>query len=440
MSLSALFNRWKKNKILVVGDFMLDTYTMGSAKRISPEAPVMVVNAKKINKLPGGAGNVALNLVSLGASVVILGRVGDDSAKEDLLELFKSENINTQYLYTQKGYQTPIKNRIMAGNHQIVRIDFEEKNTLSKNLEQQIIDDLPIILKGVSTVALSDYAKGFLSDKLIRAIIQEANGLGIPVIVDPKGRDFSKYSGAHLIKPNYSEALQASGCDEETNLEVVANSISQATQIPHVMITRSSAGISVFSEEGSRHYPVKVREVVDVTGAGDTVLATLTFALSNKIGLHQATILANLAAGEVIEHLGCARIAIKRLAELILKQHLDNKVFSEQYLKILQFILDHEAFILIKLTLKDNLSPKLFVSLKELREKHLQEKLVIYLEEEPEDEALLELLSSLTEVDFIIKKSKNLQKFCEKHKPTQIYDFCENTLRPAPALSELIEV
>ncbi len=437
MTLSALFSRWSKARVLVVGDFMLDTYTIGSVKRVSPEAPVMVVNAKKINKLPGGAGNVALNLVSLGAQVSLLGRLGDDDAKDDLLLELKKEKIDTKNIYIQKGYQTPIKNRIMAGSHQIVRIDFEEKDPIAKKLEEKIIEDLPKILKGVSTIAVSDYAKGFLSHTLLNALIKEANHLKIPVIVDPKGKDFTKYQGAFLIKPNLSEALIASGHEEETDLEVVVNALHQKTKIPNIMVTKSSSGISLFTENQCTEYPVKVREVVDVTGAGDTVLAVLTYAISNKISLHQATLLCNLAAGEVIEHLGCARISIKALAELILNQHLDNKVFSEKYLRIMQFILDHEAFILLKLSLGNSLTPNLFSQLKAIKETHPDCKLVVYLEQEPEDEALVELLASLVEIDFIIKKMDNLQKFCEKHAPKKIYDFIDDQFEMKPSLATL---
>ena len=347
MSISALFNRWNKTNILVAGDFMLDTYTFGSVNRVSPEAPVMVVHASKEEQLPGGAGNVVLNLASLGAKVTALGRVGDDSTKDDLFKKLKSEKVNTASLYVQKGYRTPIKNRILASGQQIVRVDFEEKLPLIKSLEDKIILDIPKILKTVSVVAISDYDKGFLTDKVLRALIDEAIKLEIPVIVDPKGKDFSKYSGAFLIKPNFKEAIAAANFDEHTDLEVVANEIHQQTNIPNIMITRSSSGISLFSNNKREDFSVKVKEVNDVTGAGDTVLAVLTFAISNNIPLSQAVVLCNLAAGQVIEHLGCARISIKELAGLILSQHLDNKVFSEKYLRVLQFILDHEDFVLL---------------------------------------------------------------------------------------------
>lgn len=435
MSLSALFSRWSKDKVLVVGDFLLDTYTQGQVKRVSPEAPVMVVHAKEISKLPGGAGNVALNLASLGCSVSVLGRLGPDSAKEDLMHSLEQEGIDTKYLYTQKAYQTPLKNRVMAEGHQIVRIDFEEALPLSKSLEDQIIADLPKILSNVSTVAISDYAKGFLSDTLLKALIEKAKALNIPVLIDPKGKDFTKYKGAFLIKPNFSEAILASGYEDGTDLELVAHQIKEMTHIPNIMVTRSSQGLSLFTESGAKHFPVKVREVVDVTGAGDTVLAVLTFAIANKIDLDDASILCNLAAGEVVEHLGCARISIKRLAELILKRHLENKVFSDKYLRILQFILDHEEFILVNLVDTESLSLSLFKELKQLKKQHKKSKLVVYFEEEAQRESLVELLASLSEVDFIVTGGSNLKKFCQKHAPLKVYTFSEDGIEKDSALS-----
>lgn len=438
MSLSALFSRLKQHHILVIGDFMMDSYTIGSVNRVSPEAPVIVVNAQKEELLPGGAGNVVLNLVSLGAKVTALGRMGNDAMKDKLLDALKKEKVNTHHMVVQKGYKTPIKNRVIAGNQQIVRVDFEEKEPLSTSLENHIINELPQILKTVSVVAVSDYAKGFLTRKILSSLMIEANKLNVPVIVDPKGCDFQKYQGAFLIKPNVSEAYQASGFDQSIPLEVVASKIFQEAKIQHLMVTRSSKGITLFHESQRQDFPVKVKEVTDVTGAGDTVLAVLTFALSNKIPLDQAAVLCNLAAAEVIEHMGCARISIKTLAELILTQHLDNKVFSKSYLQVLQFILDHEDFILVRMSLENYLTPRFFFQIKELKKQFAKCKIVAYLENEPQDESLIDLLASLHEIDFIIKKVDSLQKFCERHAPKKIFTLDEEVLTEQKSLSSLI--
>jgi rfaE bifunctional protein kinase chain/domain len=438
MSLSSLFHNWSKNRILVVGDFMLDTYTMGVVKRVSPEAPVMVVNVKKTTKLPGGAGNVALNLAALGAQVSVLGRLGLDSAREDLIAKLKEEKVDTTYLYNEKGYLTPIKNRIMADHHQILRVDFEEPTPIKAALEEKIVKDLPKILKGISTIAISDYAKGFLSDSLLAILIEEANKKNIPVIIDPKGKDFTKYRGAFLIKPNLKEAIEASGLSESTPLDEIAKELQKKTQVPNLMITRSSLGISLYTKEKKQDFPVKVREVVDVTGAGDTVLAVLTYTISSQLSLDQATKLCNLAAGEVIEHLGCARISMKRLAELILSQHLKHKVFTSDYLEVLQFILDHEEFILVKVSLRGGISPHFFGQLKTLREKHLKCKLVAFLEEGSEQNAIIELLGSLSEIDFVVQEPSDLEKLSEKHAPRKIYYLTEDKIESESSLPSLI--
>ncbi len=440
MSLSALFSRFKKHNILVVGDFMMDSYTIGTVKRVSPEAPVIIVNAKQVENSPGGAGNVVLNLISLGAQVTALGRLGNDVVKEELITYLKKEKANTAHLYTQKGYRTPIKNRIIANSQQIVRVDFEENDPLSEVLEKQIIDDLPKILKTISVIAVSDYAKGFLTKKLLRAIIDKANELNIPVIIDPKGTDFEKYQGAYLIKPNASEAYLASGYDDTMPLELAANKILQQTKIENIMITRSNKGISLFQNNRREDFPVKVKEVIDVTGAGDTVLAVLTFALCSQVPLSQAAVLCNLAAAEVVEHLGCARISIKTLAELVLSQHLDNKVFSQNYLPVLQFILDHENFVLLQMSLGLYLTPSFFSQIKQLKKEHKDCKLVVYLENEPRDTALIELLASLSEIDFIIKKVDNLQKLCERHAPKKIYAIADDKLISHSSLLSLISI
>ncbi|MCH9633114.1 MAG: Bifunctional protein HldE [Chlamydiae bacterium] len=438
MSLSALFSRFKKQNVLVVGDFMMDSYTIGTVRRVSPEAPVIVVNAKSVQKLPGGAGNVVLNLISLGANVTALGRLGDDDVKDQLLDSLKAEKAQTNYLYIQKGYNTPIKNRVIAGNQQIVRVDFEEKDNLSSSLEKEIIADLPKILKSISVVAISDYAKGFLTDNLLKCLIEKSNEMDIPVIVDPKGADFEKYKGAYLIKPNSHEAYLASGYDESVPLDLAANKILQSTQIENIMVTRSSNGISLFRGNKREDFPVKVKEVTDVTGAGDTVLAVLTFALSNGVSVDQAVVLCNLAAAEVIEHLGCARISIKTLAELILNQHLDNKVFSQSYLQVLQFILDHEDFVLLKASFKNTLSPSLFTHIKKIKQDYPDCKVVLYLENDNQDEALIELLASFNEIDFIIRKVDNLQKFCEKHAPKIIFNISDDELVSSDSLKNLV--
>ncbi len=437
MKLTSLFSRLKKNHILVVGDFMMDSYTIGSVQRVSPEAPVLVMNASKVTQLPGGAGNVVLNLLSLGAKVSVLGRLGDDVAQQELRSFLEKEGAMLKCLYTQKGYKTPIKNRVIAGNQQIVRVDFECATPLSDLLEEKIIASLPKILKEVSVVAISDYAKGFLTQNLLKALIEESRAQGIPVIVDPKGNNFEKYSGAHIIKPNLQEAYLASSQDPKASLDEVAKELLLKTKIENIIVTRSSEGISLFNQDKREDFSVKVKEVVDVTGAGDTVLAVLTFAVSHGLPLSQAIYLCNLAAAEVIEHLGCARISIKRLAELILEQDLSHKVFSNQHLSILQFILDHEAFILVEAKHSQFFSSDFFKELKELKLENEDVKMVVYLENNGENNSSVEFLASLSEVDFIIESRHDLELFCKQHTPKQIFELSNNKLKSKTSLVSL---
>ncbi len=416
----------QEKSILVIGDFMLDTYTTGSVRRVSPEAPVVVLRAEKVEKRPGGAGNVVLNLVSLGAKVIALGRLGDDEAGETLLSSLQKEGVNVSSVYRQKGYITPIKNRILAGNQQIVRVDFEEKGSSDDEMENKVLKDLPDILRKVSVVAVSDYAKGFLSPKLLEALFEEARKREIPVLVDPKGKDFTKYRGAFLIKPNLSEAIEAGGGEEGSSPEALARRIAEKTGIENIMITRSSRGISLFQKGKREDFPVKVREVVDVTGAGDTVLSVLTVALSHGIPLGRATELCNVAAGRGGEDLGCSRISIKELAELVLERHFDKKVFFEpERFSVLQFILERENFILIELLGEISFSPLFFVRLKELKEKHPDCRMLLSVEEGTVSPETIDFMASFREPDFILQKKGYPEKICAKRTPEAIYDYVE---------------
>ncbi len=294
---------------------MLDVYTLGSVERISPEAPVPVLRVSSENRRPGGAGNAVLNLLSLGMEVRALGRVGNDEAGHQFLEGMAAENVETQGIFQDPATQTPQKNRMIASGQQIVRIDHETFTPLSKELEEKVVKALPSLLKDVDAVAISDYAKGFLTPSLLREIIRLAREKKIPLIVDPKGRDFTRYRGATLLKPNLHEAIAAAGLGMEASLHDVAQEILREVAAEYLMITRSSEGISLFDHScNESHFPAQVHEVKDVTGAGDTVLAVITAALANNLPLEEAAHLANRAAALVIEHIGCARVTLTDLS------------------------------------------------------------------------------------------------------------------------------
>lgn len=310
----------KSKKILVIGDLMLDVYTFGDVVRISPEAPVPVLRVISESRRPGGAGNVILNLISLGMEVVAVGRVGNDVGGSTFLQEMAKEGVDARGIICDSSFQTPLKNRMIAAGQQIVRIDYEHSTPLSAQLEKEVVSTLPKLLNQVEMVAISDYAKGFLTPSLLAEVIKIAKCAGVPVIVDPKGRDFTRYRGATLIKPNYSEALDAAGLGHEATLDDVACRIFRDIDVETLMVTRSKEGISVFGRQGERQdFPARVHEIKDVTGAGDTVLAVVTAALANQLSLAEAAELANVAAGIAIKRVGCARISLDDLSHGLLE-------------------------------------------------------------------------------------------------------------------------
>jgi D-glycero-beta-D-manno-heptose-7-phosphate kinase len=392
-------------RVMVVGDMLLDVYTFGKAKRISPEAPVAVINVQSEEHRAGGAGNVILSLISLGANVVAVGRVGNDSGGDRLINSLTKEGVETHAVVRQPHYTTPVKNRVIANGQQIVRVDYEEISPLSEKEEQAIIDQLPALMQGVQVVAISDYGKGLLSRSLLAAIIGCAREHAIPVIVDPKEIDFTKYAGATLIKPNLSEAFAAARVSEQAPLELVARNIFDATSIQHLMITRSEAGISLFDTEGGREdFPVHAREVKDVTGAGDTVLAMLTYSIANGLSYSEAIQLCNVAAGIAIEHVGCARVTLADVAKRLLNLHNDNKIFDEDHLHALKRVLRDRQFALLHLSqqaMVAGLSSQIFKTIRSLAATEGRE-LLVSVDCVLADDPFVEMLASLSEVDFIL--------------------------------------
>lgn len=428
MQISKLFNKISMRKVLVAGDFMQDAYTFGHAGRISPEAPVAVVKVKDIEKRPGGAGNVALNLRSLGLDVAAVGRLGADDAGNHLQSLLSEEGVMTQGCVVQRAYQTPVKNRIIASNQQIVRVDYEEAAPLPEELEQQVIETLPKLLEGVSAVAISDYGKGFLTAALLSALIAEARRRKIPVITDPKGLDFSKYAGSTLIKPNFSEALAASGLKSNAGLDEIAASVFNMAKCGQLIITRSEKGISSFDAKGNRiDYPAKIRKVKDVTGAGDTVLALLTFAFSNNFSLSEACHLANSGAGLAVEELGCAKITLQDLAKRLWEDDTENKVFDDKHLHALKEILKGKEVALLGIDENTFLSSDLLRAIQKCKESGRD--LILYLRDKEPCSELIHMLSCLKEVDFLIHHGEGFKKLCRMIHPAHVYIFAEGKLQ-----------
>ncbi len=437
MKLIGMLSRFDAVKVLVIGDFMLDTYTTGKVRRISPEAPVSVLNVQKEESRPGGAGNVVLNLISLGATIKAVGRVGYDFAGEELRSSLEKEGANIEGLLFQKGFKTPVKNRLIADAQQVLRVDFESISPMPEILEQSIVEKLPHLLEECQTVAISDYGKGFLTRSLLATVIEMAKQRKIPVIVDPKGDDFSKYQGATILKPNLSEAYAAARLPQEAPLDEVAKVILKKCSVDELLITRSEAGITLFHKSGERFdFPVRSKEVKDVTGAGDTVLATIGIALANGLDVKYAAQLANIAAGMAIERLGCARINLSELAQRLLEFDVENKIFDEEHLFALQQSLKGKHCFMLVLESTLGMSTTLFRSIRNLSYRKADHKLIIFVRDQNPDSEFVSLLSSLSEVDFIILKCESLKNLCEILHPVEAFTIEDNKLIPLESAKE----
>jgi D-beta-D-heptose 7-phosphate kinase/D-beta-D-heptose 1-phosphate adenosyltransferase len=298
----------------VVGDVMLDEYIIGAVSRISPEAPVPVLDVRSRYVSAGGAANVAMNIASLGATVYLAGIIGDDLAAASLRQLLPSHDC----LVADPDRSTISKTRIVAGQQQICRLDREERSDISPVLLAQLLERVATPLQLCRVVVLSDYAKGTLTDECCRQIIQRARTAGKQIIVDPKSNDFRKYLGCDLITPNQHEAAAASdiSIDSEESLHRAGTKLLQELPGASVLITRGPDGMALFQPGRSElvTIPTQARKVFDVVGAGDTVAATLAVALAAEVPLPEAVQLANLAAGIVVEKPGTATVTFDELA------------------------------------------------------------------------------------------------------------------------------
>ncbi|MBN7288555.1 MULTISPECIES: D-glycero-beta-D-manno-heptose-7-phosphate kinase [Campylobacter] len=306
----------KKVEILVVGDLMLDHYIWGSCDRISPEAPVQVVKIAKETHRLGGAGNVVQNLLALGAKVSVASVVGDDEVGLRIKNMLSELGAGGGLILSEKGRESSIKSRVMASHQQVVRIDKE--SAVKINLESELVQKVTENLRNFSVVLLSDYGKGVLSDKVCQDIINECVRLGIPVLIDPKGNDYSKYKNATLLTPNRKEASEATGIaiKNTSDLRAAIMKLKNELNLKYSIVTLSEEGIALFDKE-LEIFPAEAKEVFDVTGAGDTVLATLGYMLASKKDIKEAIKMANLAAAVVVAKIGSATANFGEIEELL---------------------------------------------------------------------------------------------------------------------------
>ena len=302
-------DQFAKTSLLVVGDVMLDRYWFGDSDRISPEAPVPVVQVSKVDERLGGAANVARNVAALGAHTTILGVIGEDEAGHRIGELLSQSGVNSQ-LEVDPKVPTTVKLRVIARQQQLIRLDFEE--TPSQTALEQKLARFEKALGTADVLVLSDYGKGALSQ--VAAMIEYARAQNKVILVDPKGEDYEKYRGATVITPNRSELRQVVGrWVDESDLTQRAQELRRSLGIQALLLTRSEEGMSLFTDQGVSHVRAQAREVFDVSGAGDTVIATLAVALAAQWPLERAMALANRAGGIVVGKLGTATVTSEEL-------------------------------------------------------------------------------------------------------------------------------
>ena len=304
-------------RLLVVGDVMLDRYWFGDVNRISPEAPVPVVHVQRTEERPGGAANVARNVTSLGASCRLLSVVGDDEAGRSLARLLGEERVEGS-LHQDPGFTTTVKLRVVGHQQQLLRIDFEQAP--GHEVLDAKLDEYRRLVAAADAVVLSDYGKGTLAH--VQPMIAAARGLGKPVLVDPKGSDYERYRGATLLTPNRSEFREVAGrWKDEADLERRAQQLRAGLDLEALIVTRSEEGMSLFTAAESRHEHTRAREVYDVSGAGDTVIAVLALMVAGGASLNEAMRVANHAAGIVVAKLGTAVVHPEELAESLASRH-----------------------------------------------------------------------------------------------------------------------
>jgi D-beta-D-heptose 7-phosphate kinase/D-beta-D-heptose 1-phosphate adenosyltransferase len=307
---------FSKVKVLVVGDIMLDRYWWGSVNRISPEAPVPVVHLKETSLAVGGAANVAVNIAGLTAKPFLVGMIGEDKEAELFPSLLNNSKISADYLIKLPNRQTTVKTRVVAHSQQVVRIDQESKLNLTNSEEDNIWERIKSLIEKVDLVVLSDYNKGFLTYNLLKRLITTAAENNKFILVDPKGKNYNKYQGATILTPNLKEIAEACGMDdsEPEILERAGKQLFETLDLKALLVTQGEEGMTLLERnKKSIHLTARARKVYDVTGAGDTVIATLSVAIGAGLSLAESSNAANIAAGIVVEQVGTSTINFNEL-------------------------------------------------------------------------------------------------------------------------------
>jgi len=313
-------DNFEKSTILVVGDIMLDRFIWGHVSRISPEAPVPVVEVERETVMLGGATNVVNNLVSLGGSVMMCGVVGNDPTGKEIISRLDELNVDTGGIAIEVDRPTSVKTRIIAHDQQVVRYDREKKISLKPKTTKGILDFINEKKENLSALIVSDYGKGVISRQLMDGLKKVRSGCNFPVTVDPSVKNFPLYKNVTVITPNHSQAGEIAGIEiiNEEDLKKVGEKLLNNKKCKALLITRGKDGMTLFEQEGRvTHIKSIARKVYDVTGAGDTVIATLTLGIAGGLDLKSASYLSNLAGGIVVGEIGTSTVKIDNLKELI---------------------------------------------------------------------------------------------------------------------------
>ena len=327
-STQELFDAFKNLKVLVIGDVMVDAYTWGKVSRISPEAPVPVVLASRKEKRLGGAANVALNVQALGATPIPCAIVGDDINGEFFLSCLKERNIPSKGIITSTERETTVKERVLSGYHQLLRVDSESDHALSGIEQKSLLHHIKNLLPECQVVIFEDYDKGVINATIIKETIAEANRLGIPTVVDPKKRNFLTYKNATLFKPNLKELKEGLKVSVDPNdlssLQAASSALQKELSVQQIMVTLSEHGVYIQDGPDAHMVPAHVRSISDVSGAGDTVISIAALSLALGLSPKITAAIANLGGGLVCEHVGVVPID---------KSALQKEVEAHQLLK-----------------------------------------------------------------------------------------------------------
>lgn len=311
-TINRIFESFANQRILVVGDLMLDAYYFGRVDRISPEAPVPIVSVTRKDRRPGGAANVAINIQALGATPILCSVRGNDVEGEWLQHHFTDHGLETSGIVIDSGRPTTVKTRIIGNNQQVLRVDEETTRTIDKTIEQQLLSVIKGLMPTVGAVVFEDYNKGLLSKSLISKVIRMARDLGIPTLVDPKLEHFLDYKGVTLFKPNRKEIIDGLKLDSELNDRASINEALQMLSgklgIEHILLTLSQMGVAIYTDGQTNYYPAHERKILDVSGAGDSVISVAALCAAVGVDWQMTARLSNLAGGLVCERLGVVPI------------------------------------------------------------------------------------------------------------------------------------